>query len=77
MIAARVVLAVAALESPVPVLRTRVERVPSFLWLKRREHAGANGLLGRRGEPSQMIAFFGGAVATIGFFVWVAYLVKK
>jgi hypothetical protein len=28
-------------------------------------------------SPSQMIAFFGGAVATIGFFVWVAYLVKE
>jgi hypothetical protein len=27
-------------------------------------------------SPSQMIAFFGGAVITIAFFIWVAYLVK-
>ena len=27
-------------------------------------------------SPSQMIAFFGGAVVTIAFFVWVAYLVR-
>jgi len=28
-------------------------------------------------SPSQIIAFFGGAVVTIAFFVWVAYLVKE
>jgi hypothetical protein len=28
-------------------------------------------------SPSQIIAFFGGAVATIAFFVWVAYLVRQ
>jgi hypothetical protein len=27
-------------------------------------------------SPSQLVAFFGGAVITIGFFVWVASLVK-
>jgi len=27
-------------------------------------------------SPSQMIAYFGGAVVTIAFFVWVAYLVR-
>jgi hypothetical protein len=27
-------------------------------------------------SPSQMIAFFGGAVVHIAFFVWVAYLVR-
>ena len=27
-------------------------------------------------STSQMIAFFGGAVITIAFFVWVAYLVR-
>ena len=27
-------------------------------------------------SASQMIAFFGGAVVTIAFFVWVAYLVR-
>ena len=27
-------------------------------------------------SPSQMIAYFGGAVITIAFFVWVAYLVR-
>ncbi|MGO9634285.1 MAG: hypothetical protein ACLPX1_10345 [Steroidobacteraceae bacterium] len=28
-------------------------------------------------SPSQMIAFFGGAVVNIAFFVWVAYLVRE
>jgi hypothetical protein len=28
-------------------------------------------------SPSQMIAFFGGAVVTIAFFVWVAFLVRE
>jgi len=28
-------------------------------------------------SPSQMIAYFGGALITIAFFVWVAYLVKQ
>jgi hypothetical protein len=28
-------------------------------------------------SPSQMIAFFGGAVVTIAFFVWVVYLVRQ
>jgi hypothetical protein len=28
-------------------------------------------------SPSQMIAFFGGAVVTIAFFVWVASLVRE
>jgi hypothetical protein len=28
-------------------------------------------------SPSQMIAYFGGALVTIAFFVWVAYLVKQ
>ena len=27
-------------------------------------------------SPSQMIAYFGGAVVTIAFFVWVAYHVR-
>ena len=27
-------------------------------------------------SPSQMIAFFGGAVAHTAFFVWVVYLVR-
>ena len=27
-------------------------------------------------SPSQMIAYFGGAVVTIAFFVWVVYLVR-
>ena len=30
-----------------------------------------------KASPSQMIAFFGGAVFTIAFFVWVAYLVRE
>jgi len=28
-------------------------------------------------SPSQIIAFFGGAVLTIAFFAWVAYLVRQ
>jgi hypothetical protein len=28
-------------------------------------------------SPSQIIAFFGGAVVTIAFFVWVVYLVRQ
>jgi hypothetical protein len=28
-------------------------------------------------SASQVIAFFGGAVTTIAFFVWVAYLVRQ
>jgi hypothetical protein len=28
-------------------------------------------------SPSQVIAFFGGGVVTIAFFVWVAYLVRE
>jgi hypothetical protein len=28
-------------------------------------------------SPSQMIAFFGGAVLYIAFFVWVGYLVRQ
>jgi hypothetical protein len=28
-------------------------------------------------SPSQIIAYFGGAVITIAFFVWVAYLVRE
>jgi hypothetical protein len=28
-------------------------------------------------SPSQLIAFFGGAVVTIAFFVWVASLVRQ
>ena len=27
-------------------------------------------------SPSQLVAFFGGTVLTIAFFVWVAYLVR-
>jgi len=28
-------------------------------------------------SPSQIIAYFGGAVVTIAFFIWVAYLVRQ
>jgi hypothetical protein len=28
-------------------------------------------------SASQIIAYFGGAVVTIAFFVWVAYLVRQ
>jgi hypothetical protein len=28
-------------------------------------------------SPSQMIAYFGGGLVTIAFFVWVAYLVRQ
>ncbi len=28
-------------------------------------------------SPSQLIAFFGGTVVTIAFFIWVAYLVRE
>ncbi|MGA8566376.1 MAG: hypothetical protein WB580_01155 [Candidatus Binataceae bacterium] len=28
-------------------------------------------------SPSQIIAYFGGALITIAFFVWVAYLVRE
>ncbi len=28
-------------------------------------------------SPSQMIAFFGGTVVTMAFFIWVAYLVRE
>ncbi len=28
-------------------------------------------------SPEQVIAFFGFSLFTIGFFVWVAYLVRK
>ena len=28
-------------------------------------------------SPEQVIAFFGGAVVTVAFFVWVVYLVRQ
>ncbi len=28
-------------------------------------------------SPSQIIAFFGGAVVTIAFFAWIVYLVRQ
>jgi hypothetical protein len=77
MIAARVVLAVAALnllflfsELALNVFRA------SFGWRGESMLAQTAFSLAEA-SPSQMIAFFGGAVVTIAFFVWVAYLVRE
>jgi hypothetical protein len=77
MIAARVLLAVAALnllflfsELALNVFKA------SFGW-KGESMLAHTAFSLAEASPSQMIAFFGGAVVTIAFFIWVAYLVRE
>jgi hypothetical protein len=64
-------------ESFPTVLRARFERFPCLFRLTRRRRMLADTVFSfANASPFQVIAFVGGAIAHIAFFVWVVYLVR-